>query len=377
MIGLLIIKFIYQGARLKIQRNKNGFTLVELLVVIAIIGILIGMLLPAVQQVREAARRTQCLNQLRQIGLATMNFESATMRFPTAGGSFINNTDDPRGINNEYRGVETGNWVFQTLQQMEQGPLANRRRTGGYFGDASVTPVVPSMMGEEIPNYSCPSRGSRTWTGTTPVNLTAFAGDYASVGAPLLVPNVTLPNDINAAVTANNQTDPGIEINNLISAGREDIQGERQNFWTGIITKGFTVNSSGNVQKYPRVGFGAISDGSSNTILYMEKSAAAARYSTMEANNDIGDQYGSLGVGNFNCYRSISAPIADGDNLNGTRPPSGGALRELSVGSAHPGTCNLVLADGSTHAASNTASLASLWALQDKSDGVVFGVDEL
>ena len=388
LFGLLINPFfIHQGVRLKIQTNKKGFTLVELLVVIAIIGILIGMLLPAVQQVREAARRTQCLNQLRQIGLATMNFESAFMRFPTAGGNFGSNLADPRGIEDDYSGVETGSWVFQTLQQLEQGPLANRRRTGGYFGTTG-TNGIDSMMGEEIPNFSCPSRGSRTWQdsnmlapgGTDFANSrTAFAGDYACVGAPI-VTDAQDGGDINTAAGINNQINDGngytpVDMNIFEMTGDGDAQNERADFWTGIITKGFTENSPGQIQRYPRIGFGAIADGASNTILYMEKSASAANYNTN--GDDTGDSFGQLGVGGFNAYRSISTPIADGDNLNNSRPGSNGNVNELNVGSPHPGTCNLVLGDGSTHAASNTAALASMWALQDRSDGVVFGVDEL
>ena len=101
---------------------RRGFTLVELLVVIAIIGILIGMLLPAVQQVREAARRTTCMNNLRQIGLASLNFESARMSFPTAGGQSNAFWDTGEELRQRH-GHENLGWLYQILPFMEQQNL--------------------------------------------------------------------------------------------------------------------------------------------------------------------------------------------------------------------------------------------------------------
>src|SRR5690348_1864888 len=75
----------YSGSARRIMRTRRpGFTLIELLVVMAIIGVLVGILLPAVQAAREAARRAQCVNNLKQLGLAIHNYESATGSFPSA-----------------------------------------------------------------------------------------------------------------------------------------------------------------------------------------------------------------------------------------------------------------------------------------------------
>ena len=126
------------------RSNVKGFTLVELLVVIAIIGILIGMLLPAVQAVREAARRTSCLNNMRQISLALMNYESGLQRFPKSYAA--------------EEGVDTpveDQWSFRAriLPYMEQANLHNLVDFSVPYNtqlDVASTRVAPLMCASEV-----------------------------------------------------------------------------------------------------------------------------------------------------------------------------------------------------------------------------------
>ena len=121
------------------SRKSSGFTLVELLVVIAIIGILVGMLLPAVQQVREAARRIQCANQCRQIGLAVINYESAHREFP------------PGWMVNDQSSLSGWSWAAIVLPFLEQENLSDQIDFGLPVENNTV------VINEVLPVFLCPS----------------------------------------------------------------------------------------------------------------------------------------------------------------------------------------------------------------------------
>ena len=127
------------------SRHPRGFTLIELLVVIAIIGVLVGLLLPAVQAAREAARRAQCVNNLKQIGLALHNYDGSHQTFPSGYVSNFNATGDDTGPG--------WGWAAMLLPQFEQTPLFNSIN----FSLAVEEPANLTSRLPNVNNFLCPS----------------------------------------------------------------------------------------------------------------------------------------------------------------------------------------------------------------------------
>ncbi len=157
----------------RIQRSRSGFTLVELLVVIAIIGMLVALLLPAVQSARESARRTQCANNLRQIGLALHNFEGSFKALPPGGVSGSTQTLTHKrfkiALNTSH------SWPVFIMPYMEQNNLAN-----GYDFQVSYSHANNQTVRETfVEGFICPSNPERDKFCTPSTGVDCAPTDYA------------------------------------------------------------------------------------------------------------------------------------------------------------------------------------------------------
>jgi prepilin-type N-terminal cleavage/methylation domain-containing protein/prepilin-type processing-associated H-X9-DG protein len=159
------------ASRRRGRAAANAFTLVELLVVIAIIGVLVALLLPAIQSARETARRAQCSNHLKQIGLAALNFESTHKGLPSGGWGYQWMGDPDRAGKSQ-----PGGWLFSILPHLEQ--------TGVYVIGKGLPPAqkkiaLVKQKTTPIAGYLCPSRRPvRTYYGPqTDINADSAPGD--------------------------------------------------------------------------------------------------------------------------------------------------------------------------------------------------------
>ena len=174
---------------LQIRSRRRGFTLIELLVVIAIIAILIALLLPAVQQAREAARRTQCRNNLKQIGLALHNYHDQFQVFPPGTG-LSSQSPDPGytvDLTTANRAAAYG-WAAYILPQLDQSALYNQLNVSGLeLCLLMQQPALRPLAQTVIPAYRCPSdmapnlNTSRAFTNAIFADTSVGTSSYAAV----------------------------------------------------------------------------------------------------------------------------------------------------------------------------------------------------
>ena len=347
------------------HQRKSAFTLVELLVVIAIIGVLIALLLPAVQAARESARRTQCINNLKQLGLACHNFESSNGHFPTAGGS-VEEFQDAASQAGPLYGYEYASWMFQVLPFIEQQNLADLRGDSVPVGQSAFndTPLAETPVSA----FNCPSRFDRF--GIFSTDILRF-GDYAGVMSS---------HCLNGWEGFEFQLDEPIRIT---SAGTEE-----EVVWTGIIARGGHTQTSGSgvtpgspmTWNFGRIGFQSISDGSSNTIMLAEKAVEVEDY-TIPVNQpfrywEIFGYYSAADwpsmrqfggeVLNQPCAKANEVPVLGDSDVRAN--PNGS---EQGFGSAHPGVINAVYGDASVQTISIDAELSILDQLGKRADGTL------
>jgi prepilin-type N-terminal cleavage/methylation domain-containing protein/prepilin-type processing-associated H-X9-DG protein len=165
------------------SRRLRGFTLIELLVVIAIIAVLIGLLMPAVQAAREAARKAQCMNNLKQIGIAVHGYETARRVYPL-GGNFLGPSDAGSGCNSGVHVRRGFGMLSFLLPYMEQEPMFNSINfnlcAGGPFGPVHGGAANFTGLNATVASYVCPDDFG--WITAGPPNGTAQTSYFASGG---------------------------------------------------------------------------------------------------------------------------------------------------------------------------------------------------
>lgn len=188
------------------QRTRVGFTLVELLVVIAIIGVLVALLLPAVQAARESARRTQCINNIRQLGLGVHNFHDVNQVFPASQDQWVNS-----------KGATIGcSWHTRILPYIEQKAVYDRYNFDAAWDD-NTTNAVPQtgVICTKIPGFLCPTAPAQN---IRPANNGRGNTDYAAT-TEVARPNTYLNTHVWSAIERSDPNFIGVMGHNKVVGG--------------------------------------------------------------------------------------------------------------------------------------------------------------
>ena len=353
------------------QRRLHGFTLVELLVVIAIIGVLVALLLPAVQAAREAARRTQCKNHLKQIGLATQNFADTYNFFPMGGTkpwpvySAYFTGGKPNGPKRQGLG-----WAYQILPFMEQSNIVQ-----GAAASHDVANMVASnifLSDIAISGYFCPSRRSPT-RGTAsafPDGVGYWLLDYAAANGG---PTRTGASGPASPASFEDMLEKPNDYSEYLFWGCEACDEDpstKEQAYRGIIQRSDWSTDGGGESKgfMLTVGFQQITDGTSNTLWIAEKRARPSNYDTGRGWDDRGWSDGW----DLDTVRSTMFPLGpDTETPFASQFKYGDEGYAYAFGAAHSGGMNAVYADGSVHFINYDVDREMFNLLGNRDDGAV------
>jgi prepilin-type N-terminal cleavage/methylation domain-containing protein/prepilin-type processing-associated H-X9-DG protein len=349
--------------RLQHRGGRSGFTLVELLVVIAIIGVLVSLLLPAVNAAREAARRTQCINHLKQIGLGFINHESAHGFMPSGGWSIYSVGDADRGFGR----LQPGGWLYTILPFIEEQALfelpadGDRQRVTATQKQRAV-----QLQISPVSTYYCPSRRQPVaYTYTLPDVWTPF--------------NSSKPEVIAVADYAANSGDSTEGAQEMISDWEILPDGTRDYTYDFYWWPGSNVAADRpNWNWPPRSGQSGISFYGSEIKINHVKDGMTKTYMVGEKYMNP-DDYGSNRDGlaaqdNSSAYQGAGWVInVWGNTSEDFQPQRDTPAADIwgGYGSAHPGTFNVVMCDGSVASVSYTVDLSTHTFLSHREDGQV------